>query len=103
MIKDYFERDRKNFFPRSFNEQMTWIGEEVENIIKNNEKFHSKEKILKEEKEQKELMEEYGAQDRGVQYAIKHEKIKIYLFDESSEKWTWGIAPEQIFGKENEK
>lgn len=55
------------------------------------------------EKEQKELIEEYGADDRGVQYALRHEKVKIYVFDETTEKWTWDIAPEQIFGKENGK
>lgn len=218
MIKDCFGRDIEAFFSRTFNEQMTWIGEEVEHIIKNNEKFHSKEKILKEgkmaygksgytytihrlfrvikadpknqallreinraeqelidflydepgalteneiftywnqyvwayvaelnskpvhyllmrgdensyddmvgigiyqtigklreayysvveemEKEQRKLIEEYGAHDRGVQYAIRHEKVKIYAFDEISEKWTCDITPEQIFGKENEK
>lgn len=218
MIEDYFARDIETFFPRTFNEQMTWIGEEVEHIIRSNEKFHSKEEILKEgkmaygksgytytihrlfrvikadpknqallreinraeqeliaflydepgalteneiftywnqyvwayvaesnskpvhyllmrgdensyddmvgigiyqtigklreayysvveemKKEQKELIEEYGADDRGVQYALRHEKVKIYAFDETSEKWTWDIAPEQIFGKEHGK
>lgn len=217
MAKDYFEKDNEIFFSCTFNEQMTWIGEEVERIIKNNEKFHTKEKIYKEgkqaygkgghtytihrlfgvikadpknqallreinraeqeliaflydepeslteneiftywnqylwayiaeleskpkhylllrgdgyfydavmwigiyqtisslreaydnaveemKKEQRALIEEYGIQDSGVQYAIEHEKVMIHVFDETSEKWTWNIAPEQIFGKKRE-
>ncbi len=40
--------DRKIYFPKSFNEQMTWIDEEVEHIIKYNDKYHIKKKIQEE-------------------------------------------------------
>jgi hypothetical protein len=39
------ENDKMIYFPRTFNEQMGWIGAEIEQIIKHNERFHSKERI----------------------------------------------------------
>ena len=37
--------DKKIYFPRSFNEQMAWIDEEVEHIIKYNDKYNIKKDI----------------------------------------------------------
>lgn len=37
--------DQAIYFPKSFNEQMSWLGEEVEHIIKNNDKYKIKKKI----------------------------------------------------------
>lgn len=38
-------KDKEIYFPRSFNEQMTWIDEEVERIIKYNKTRQTKKKI----------------------------------------------------------
>lgn len=37
--------DKKIYFPKSFNEQMAWIDEEVEHIIKYNDKYNIKKAI----------------------------------------------------------
>lgn len=42
--------DKKIFFPKTFNEQMAWIDEEVERIIKNNDNYNIKKAIQKEGK-----------------------------------------------------
>lgn len=42
------EWEKKIYFPMSFNEQMSWIDEEVEYIIKYNDKYHIKRKIQEE-------------------------------------------------------
>ena len=37
--------DKQIYFPKSFNEQMAWIEEEVEHIIEYNDKYNIKKKI----------------------------------------------------------
>lgn len=37
--------DKVIYFPKSFNEQMSWLGEEVERLIKNNDKYKIKKRI----------------------------------------------------------
>ena len=38
--------DKKIYFPRTFNEQMAWIAEEVEHIIKYNTEHNIKKNII---------------------------------------------------------
>lgn len=100
MIK---EVDKQIYFPRSFNEQMAWIGEEVEHIIKYNEAHKIKEEIKK---------ATYG--EVGYTHAIKRlfeiikadpknkallrevnkaeEELKSFLYDESD-----ALSEKEIF------
>lgn len=45
-------RDKKVFFAKSFNEQMAWLHEEVEHIIKYNDKHHIKKDIQEKGKDE---------------------------------------------------
>lgn len=55
--------DRETYFQMTFQEQMSWLGEEVEHIIKQNEAYHIKQKI------QQQGREAYG--QTGHTHAIK--------------------------------
>lgn len=57
-------KDKETCFPRTFNEQMAWIGEEVEHIIKHDATRQAKQKIRQQGREA------YG--QVGYTHAIKH-------------------------------
>ena len=44
-------KDKETCFPRTFNEQMAWIGEEVEHIVKHNATRQTKQSIRQQGRE----------------------------------------------------
>lgn len=80
--------DKKIYFPISFNEQMAWLGEEIERTIKNNDKsnIHTINRlfeIIKEDPKNKALLQEICKAEQG---------LMAYLYDEPG---AW--SEEQIY------
>lgn len=74
-------KDKETYFPRTFNEQMAWIGEEVEHIVKHNATRQTKQSIRQQGREA------YG----------QNEKIMVHIFDEATGKWSHDVDPELMF------
>lgn len=100
------EVDKQIFFSRSFNEQMAWIGEEVEHIIKYNEVHKIKEGIKKQGKAAygevgythtiKRLFEIIKADPKNKALLREvnkaEEELKSFLYDESD-----ALSEKEIF------
>lgn len=111
-------RDKKIYFPQSFNEQMSQIdGMKIHPIhyalVKGIEKEKSVELIgiydslgklqdayiiafQKLEEQHKNMTGLLGNQ---VSYIVEHEKAMINMFDEFTGRWRYNISPDQLFWK----
>lgn len=82
--------DKKVYFPMSFNEQMTWLGEEVERAVKYNDEgnIHTINRlfeIIKQDPKNKALLQEIYKAEQGLMAYLHDEpgawsKEQIYAY-----------------------
>ena len=111
-------RDKRIYFPKSFNEQMSQIdslkvhpihyalvkGIEKEKTVELLGVYDSLGKlqdayVIAFQKLEEQHKNMTGLLGNQVSYIVEHEKVMINMFDEFTGRWNYNIRPDQLFWK----